>query len=662
MSKVIPCNYTGTELKNALISLAVDDSTQWTNDCQHIHGFNSSSTFTNSTDYFFVDNHELSMLQTITARRVLDYQKLVSNPEAPTEEQLLSQTQQFHKQNGKILNLITVIKTQQPSMALAAEFKRASPSKGDIAPNLKVSDQALNYVQAGASTISILTEEHYFKRSLQDLTDARLTTTQWANSQSSSDEGSTRSRSRPAILRKDFCISKYMILEALASGADTILLIVAITPKALLKELISFCRIHSMEPLVEVHAKVELDVALESGAKVIGVNNRNLHTFQMDLSTTDHTTDALGQRGCNFFHLYKDDNNDDNKEEKTTSSTSEDEYALCALSGMSSANDVHRYRQKGVGMCLIGESLMRAVDPKSAIQNLCLDPQDYFATEMNTSCSAYTNGMKIVKVCGITNSEDALVACRNGANLIGVIFVPKSKRCVNVDQAKDVVNTVRTFGERSNRVTFPSNLEIGNDGTALPPLHTLTRKARAMEDLSKRPLVVGVFQNQSHEFIREMVDVCGLDLIQLHGKEGMEAANVDKCSAPAIRVVDIETSESSEVDGDAADAVQKILNKVTNDPIAILLDTSIQGSKDGGGTGVTFDWSISEKLQNHGLPVIIAGGLKPNNVKDAVGSVRPWGIDVSSGVEERPGKKDHGSVEAFVRGAREAAVEASKGF
>ena len=101
---------------------------------------------------------------------------------------------------------------------------------------------------------------------------------------------------------------------------------------------------------------------------------------------------------------------------------------------------------------------------------------------------------------------------------------------------------------------------------------------------------------------------------------------------------------------------------MTTDPVAILLDKSIKGNKEGGGTGVTFDWSIAEKLQNNGLPVIIAGGLKPSNVKDAVMSTRPWGIDVSSGVEASPGKKDHEAVETFVKGARDAAVEASKGI
>ena len=522
-------------------------------------------------------------------------------------------------------------------MALAGEFKRASPSKGDIAPNLKAGDQATLYAEAGAVTISVLTEEHWFKGSLADLTAARKQTTAWA---------AKANATRPAILRKDFCISKYMIAEAAASGADTILLIVAITPLTLLKEMIEYARSFGMEPLVEVHADIELDVALRAGAKVIGVNNRNLHTFQMDLATTDRTAEEMKKRGCHFAHGEAS-----NGEKKP-------EYAICALSGMSSANDVDRYRQKGVGMCLIGESLMRAADPKAAIKSFCLNPADYakYIAE-STRTSAYTAGTKIIKVCGITNAEDALVACKSGANLIGVIFAPKSKRCVTDEQAKSVVDAVRAFGERTDKLSFPP-FALASENVS--PLQSLVRKARALEEVGRRPLVVGVFQNQSHEFIRERVEACGLDMVQLHGKEGMAAANISKCGVPALRVVDIETNPDGS--GASASAVEKLLNDITTDPLAILLDTSIKGNKEGGGTGVTFDWGIAEKLQNNGLPVIIAGGLKPTNVKDAVINARPWGIDVSSGVEATPGKKDHEAVDQFVKGARDAAVEASKGF
>ena len=173
-------------------------------------------------------------------------------------------------------------------------------------------------------------------------------------------------------------------------------------------------------------------------------------------------------------------------------------------------------------------------------------------------------------------------------------------------------------------------------------------------------MVVGVFQNQPPEFIREMVKDCGLDMVQLHGTEGMAAANEEICSVPAIRVVDIETDPET---GKATDgAAQTLLDSITADPVAILLDTSIKGKKDGGGTGVTFDWGIAEKVQNAGLPVIIAGGLTPANIEEAVTSTRPWGVDVSSGVEASPGKKDHEKVKKFVGEARKAAIEASKGF
>ena len=99
------------------------------------------------------------------------------------------------------------------------------------------------------------------------------------------------------------------------------------------------------------------------------------------------------------------------------------------------------------------------------------------------------------------------------------------------------------------------------------------------------------------------------------------------------------------------------------DPFTILLDTLIKGDSRGdGGTGVAFDWTIAESIQNMGLPVIVAGGLTPDNVADAVMRVRPWGVDVAGGVEASAGVKDHDKVRRFVGGARTGAVEADKGF
>lgn len=592
--------------------------------CDHIYGHGDP-------------DHRLSMLQKVTAVRILDYRR--DEEGAVTVEELVQQAAAFHAQHGPMLNLRTVVQSISPSMCLAAEFKRASPSKGIINPDATAAGQAALYGEAGASVISVLTEERWFQGSLADLRAARLATT-------------GKGYDRPAILRKEFVFSIYQIHEAAAHGADTVLLIVAVTPADLLRELIDASRAMGMEPLVEVHGGSELDVALKAGAKVIGVNNRNLHTFQMDLSTTDRTAAELLRRGISFNHdlaIAKTD-------------TLRPEYVLCSLSGMSSPTDVERYRDIGVGMCLIGESLMRAADPSAAIAGLCLDPEDYAKkmADIRSSAGAFTGGTKLVKVCGITNPDDALVACRAHASLIGVIFAPKSKRCVTAEQARAIVDTVRDFGERSSPATFiyPAGVD------SMAPRQALVVKARHLEEATRRPLVVGVFQNHTPEFIRDTVESCGLDLVQLHGQEGMAAASVEQCGVPALRVVDIETS------GDgagstalaSADAVEKILDSITSDPAAILLDTSIKGNKEGGGTGVTFDWGIAERLQNSGLPVIIAGGLKPDNVAEAVTNTRPWGVDVSSGVEASPGKKDHDAVRAFVSRAQEASVEASKGF
>eukprot|EP00535_Pseudo-nitzschia_heimii_P002248 CAMPEP_0197186312 /NCGR_PEP_ID=MMETSP1423-20130617/13681_1 /TAXON_ID=476441 /ORGANISM="Pseudo-nitzschia heimii, Strain UNC1101" /LENGTH=669 /DNA_ID=CAMNT_0042637587 /DNA_START=81 /DNA_END=2087 /DNA_ORIENTATION=+ len=597
--------YSPEELKDALYSV-LQGSSDPAHDGRHLFGFE---------DY---PNHELSKLQSITATRILDYQRYLGSenkvPEATLEEEMKS----FWKEHGPLLDLQGVIQEQAPRMALAAEFKRASPSKGNIAVHLNAGEQAQSYAAAGANVVSVLTEPRWFQGSLEDLTSARLSTV----------DDSTRSR--PAILRKEFTTSKYQITEALAKGADTILLIVAVLPQHLLKELIDHARSFGMEPLVEVHADVELEVALQAGAKVIGVNNRNLHTFQMDLETTEHAADELTKQGCTFDHTSKE-------------AASSSKYTLCSLSGMSTAFDVDRYRSINVGMCLIGESLMRAADPKAAIAGLCLDPEDWAKNEENpatASGGAYTRGTKLIKVCGITNADDALVACQAGANLIGTIFVPKSKRCVSADQAKAVVDAVRGFGERTARTTVKTT----SSGS---PVSQLVSNARVLEESSRRPLVVGVFQNQSPEFIREMVETCGLDLVQLHGSEGMEAANPDLCGGvPAIRVVDIEVDPET---GKVSDtAVETILASLTKDPLAILLDTSIKGQQAGGGTGVTFDHTIAEKIQNAGVPVVIAGGLSPENAPESVLATRPWGVDVSSGVEASPGTKDHSKVEKFV--------------
>eukprot|EP00522_Entomoneis_paludosa_P013671 CAMPEP_0172439878 /NCGR_PEP_ID=MMETSP1065-20121228/728_1 /TAXON_ID=265537 /ORGANISM="Amphiprora paludosa, Strain CCMP125" /LENGTH=649 /DNA_ID=CAMNT_0013188631 /DNA_START=251 /DNA_END=2200 /DNA_ORIENTATION=- len=615
--------FTSQEQLQALDSL-LEGSDNADFDARHIFGYKDP-------------NHEPSMLQIITATRILDYNQEMKDATA-TISDLEEQAKSFRQEHGPAVNLQEIIQQQakRGTMALAAEFKRASPSKGIMASdlNLTAAQQTSIYAQSGANIISILTEPRWFLGGFNDLTQARLATAE----------------QRPAILCKEFVVNEYMIAQAAAAGADTCLLIVAVLPQHVLAKLIAYARSLDMEPLVEVHAMEELDVALAAGAKVIGVNNRNLHTFQMDLANSERIAEELTKRGLTFSHSK------DSGEERGT-----EEYTLCALSGMSSAADVDRYRQAGLQMCLIGESLMRSSNPGQAIQGLCLNEDDYAAAKVDGSgisaSGAYTAGCKIVKVCGITNPDDALVACQSGVNLIGVIFAEKSKRKVTAEQAKAVVAAVRDFGERQERHTFAPA-----DQGASPLQHLLSASQQLVQGATtRRPLVVGVFQNQDPDFVAQMVQDCGLDLVQLHGKEGFAAANPSKNGGvPAIRVVDITVDPET---GKAADnAVEQILDRLTNDPVAILLDTAIKGKDAGGGTSTTFDWNIAQAVQNAGLPVLVAGGLTSSNVADCVTNTRPFGVDVSSGVEQTPGRKNHDEVKAFVRTARQAAIEASQGF
>ena len=170
-------------------------------------------------------------------------------------------------------------------LGLLAEIKRASPSKGDIAKGIDAPQQALVYALAGACTISTLTEPMWFKGSLADMEGVRAAL-----------EGAGLSPGGTCVLRKDFVVDEYMLLEARAHGADTALLIVAALSAAELSSLMAFSRSLGMEPLVEAANEGEMRVALDAGARVIGVNNRNLHTFKLDLETTARIARQVGRR------------------------------------------------------------------------------------------------------------------------------------------------------------------------------------------------------------------------------------------------------------------------------------------------------------------------------------------------------------------------------
>jgi len=205
--------------------------------------------------------------------------------------------------------------------AIIAEIKRASPSKGDILPNLDPAAVARDYLAGGAAAISILTDSH-FKGSLADL-------------------GAVRAAVHLPLLRKDFIFDPYQVYEARAAGADCILLIAAMLGDGELRSLAELARELKMAALVEVHDRSELGRAEAAKAELIGINNRDLHSFKTDIAVTE--TLLADYRG---------------------------EALIVSESGIESAADVRRLYTAGARAFLVGESLLRGGDPRGRLGEL----------------------------------------------------------------------------------------------------------------------------------------------------------------------------------------------------------------------------------------------------------------------------------------------------
>ena len=213
----------------------------------------------------------------VAARRVR-----LKEDRAATPESRLAELVEATAPVRDLAALLRTGRTATPEGArvrLIAEIKRASPSKGVFDADLDAVEQAGKYARAGAAAVSILTEPDFFAGSIQDLA---------AVSAALRDD-----LDRPALLRKEFIWDEYQLLEARAHGADAVLLIVMLLEPDVLASLIARTRALGMEPLIEVHDEAELRRALDAGARVVGVNNRNLQTFEEDLGTTERLADLV---------------------------------------------------------------------------------------------------------------------------------------------------------------------------------------------------------------------------------------------------------------------------------------------------------------------------------------------------------------------------------
>jgi indole-3-glycerol phosphate synthase len=196
-------------------------------------------------------------------------------------------------------------------LAIIAEIKRASPSVGTIEKNLDPAEKAREYQGQGAEAISVLTDQTFFQGSLADLT-------------------AVHDAVSVPVLRKDFIVDKLQIVQAAAAGADAVLLIVAALDQDELLRLTEAAAELHLDALVEVHSEAELDRAIDVGAKIIGINNRDLTTFQVDLSITEHLSELVPK-----------------------------DVVLVAESGFKNAEDVKRAHHCGVDAILVGEALIR---------------------------------------------------------------------------------------------------------------------------------------------------------------------------------------------------------------------------------------------------------------------------------------------------------------
>jgi phosphoribosylanthranilate isomerase len=202
-----------------------------------------------------------------------------------------------------------------------------------------------------------------------------------------------------------------------------------------------------------------------------------------------------------------------------------------------------------------------------------------------------------IKICGITNKEDALAAAHLGADALGFVFAP-SPRKISAESAREIIK-------------------------ALPPFVK----------------TVGVFVDEDPERVSSIAAMCGLDILQLHGSE-----SVDYCSSFDRRVIKAVRLQSRDE--------LKNLSKYVSVVDALLLDTYLPNKL--GGTGVTFDWTLAVEARKYGR-IVLAGGLKPQNVAAAISMVKPYAVDASSGLERSPGVKDHEKMAQFIREAIQAA-------
>jgi indole-3-glycerol phosphate synthase / phosphoribosylanthranilate isomerase len=412
-------------------------------------------------------------------------------------------------------SLGAALRSGQPGFLL--EIKFASPSAGLIRAGDDLTPILASYGRH-ADAVSVLTDTRYFGGSLERL-------------------AAVRARLEQPLLCKDFILEPYQVAEARAYGADAILLILAAVDDAGWRACEQAARTFGMEVVTEVHDAAEVARAVALGAAIIGINNRNLRTLQVDTRTTAALSPLVPA-----------------------------DRLVIAESGIASRDDVAALRPHADAF-LVGSALMRE-------------------TELDRAVRALVYGR--TKVCGLTRSEDARAAWEAGATHGGLIFADGSPRRVTLDQAHEARGDV--------------------------------------------PLAwVGVYADQRPEDIAADTAALELSAVQLHGNESPSTVQRVRALLPAECQV-----------WKAARVQDRIPLRAESGADRMLLD--------GPATSQRFDWSL---LAGHPerTEAVLAGGLRPDNVAEAA-AFGSFAIDVSSGVEASPGRKDRRRLTEFLRARR----------
>ena len=458
------------------------------------------------------------------------------------------------------------------------EIKRASPSKGDIALDLDAKETALKYAASGAAAISVLTEHHYFKGCLKDLIDVCEVIGRYSIEHPEYE--------KLAILRKDFLFSVEDVETSYLCGADAVLLISRMLDKDIMTAMALKCQELKMTAFVELRQKEDLDKLehiichVDRKYIVCGVNSRDLRDFSIDLLTPccmkDKIRCIMGEDARVIFE-----------------------------SGIKSDRSAYLAGSFGFSGMLLGEGAARNPDSSAGFVSAFADGKEnsnsIFWKWYAVKLAEKKRKTPYIKICGITNTEDALKAAFLGADYLGFVFYDKSQRNVLPDTVRTVKNELKKLN---------------------------------LDKIVKTVAVVADPYSDESRCAFRLVEDKVIDLIQFHSCSDYIMSDDFKSDLPHYSAVNIK----SESDLSLVDSL------IDMGECRILLDA---GSHEViGGSGCSIEKSFVLKAQKK-IKLWLAGGINCDNIRDIIVNYRPELLDVSSGLEEYPGKKDFNKMKRF---------------